>query len=359
MTQQEQTILQQLPSLLLSWYDQQARILPWREQPTPYRVWISEIMLQQTRVEAVKPYFERFVTTLPTIADLANVDDQLLLKLWEGLGYYNRARNLKRAAKFVVKEYGGELPADYQALLMLPGIGAYTAGAIASIAFHIRRPAVDGNVLRVISRILAKKDDITLPKVKENVEEMITKILPEQRVGDFNQSLMELGATVCLPNGEPLCQTCPVQAICQGYQQGIAPELPIKTKKADRKIQDKTILLLLCNGKVAIRQRENKGLLAGLWEFPSIDEKRNKTQLERELIQQGYLVSSIHPVGKSKHIFSHIEWRMNGYLVRLNYPVPEFTWVTEEELQEQYPLPTAFKFYQQALEEDIQTSLFQ
>ena len=231
---EERQILEKIPALLLRWYDGCARVLPWREDPAPYRVWVSEIMLQQTRVEAVKPYYERFLERLPTVKAVAEAPEEQLLKLWEGLGYYNRVRNLQKGAQQVMERFGGEVPADFKALRSLPGVGDYTAGAIASIAFGIPVPAVDGNVLRVLSRLLARREDILDAKVKKRVETEITGIIPKGRAGDFNQSLMELGAMVCLPNGAPKCGNCPLEAICLAHRAGIQGELPVKAPKKPR-----------------------------------------------------------------------------------------------------------------------------
>ena len=239
----DQEILAQLPPRLLSWYAGSARVLPWREEPTPYRVWVSEIMLQQTRVEAVKPYYERFLNALPTVEALAQAPEELLLKLWEGLGYYNRVRNLQKGAQVVMERYGGKVPASFEELRSLPGVGDYTAGAVASIAFGIPVPAVDGNVLRVVSRVLSRRDNILDPKVKRRVEEEIRAILPSQ-AGDFNQSLMELGALICLPGGAPKCLLCPLREVCRGFAQGTAPELPVKTKPKPRRREERTLFLL-------------------------------------------------------------------------------------------------------------------
>ena len=258
----DEEILQQIPEKLLKWYDQNARILPWRENPQPYRVWVSEIMLQQTRVEAVKPYFERFLKALPTVEDLAQAPEEQLLKLWEGLGYYNRVRNLQRGARAVMTEHGGVIPASFEALKKLPGIGDYTAGAIGSIAFQIPVPAVDGNVLRVISRVLYRRDNILDAKVKRRIEGEIKEILPE-RTGDFNQSLMELGATVCLPNGAPKCNECPLQELCRAHLVGDEESLPVKTKAKKRKIEQRTVFLLVCDGKIALRKRPEKRASGG------------------------------------------------------------------------------------------------
>ena len=224
-----------LSGSLLHWYDYNKRILPWRENKDPYRIWISEIMLQQTRVEAVKPYFDRFMEVLPTVYDLAKVDDDRLMKLWEGLGYYNRARNLKAAAQTIVEEYGGQLPADYDKLLSLKGIGMYTAGAIGSIAFELQVPAVDGNVLRVLTRLWGDDSDILKDKTKKAMGRRVMEFMPEDRPGDFNQALIELGATVCVPNGQPLCDQCPWDTVCKAYKEDLIDQLPVKTPKKDRK----------------------------------------------------------------------------------------------------------------------------
>ena len=226
-----------LSGSLLHWYDYNKRLLPWRENKDPYRIWISEIMLQQTRVEAVKPYFDRFMEALPTVYDLAEVEDDRLMKLWEGLGYYNRARNLKAAAQTIVQEYGGQLPADYDKLLSLKGIGMYTAGAIGSIAFELQVPAVDGNVLRVLARLWGDDSDILKDKTKKDMGRRIMEFMPEDRPGDFNQALIELGATVCVPNGKPLCDQCPWDTVCRAYKEDLIDKLPVKTpKKANKRV---------------------------------------------------------------------------------------------------------------------------
>lgn len=338
---------------LLHWYDYNRRILPWRENPRPYYVWVSEIMLQQTRVEAVKSYFERFITELPTIADLAAVDDEKLMKLWEGLGYYSRARNLKKAAIVVMEQYDGELPADYDKLLKLPGIGSYTAGAIASIAFSIPVPAVDGNVLRVMKRIAGSFDDITKDKVKKELESDLREVITKERPGDYNQSLMELGATVCIPNGKPLCEQCPVMHLCKAFKQGIQMQLPVKPPKKARKLEDKTVFVMEYQGNYAIHKRDEKGLLAGLWEFPNIDEKMSFEKVENYLQEHGIKVEEITKLTKAKHIFSHIEWHMLGYYLKLKdikeLPMKDLVWVNEDEIKSIYSLPTAFDAYRKCI----------
>ena len=342
---EDQELLKQIPPLLLQWYDSSARVLPWREDPTPYRVWVSEIMLQQTRVEAVKPFYQRFLEAFPTVEALAAAPEEKLLKMWEGLGYYNRVRNLQRAAQVVVERYGGQVPASFEELRALPGIGEYTAGAIASIAFQLPVPAVDGNVLRVISRVLARSDNILDPKVKRRMEGEIREILP-QRVGDFNQSLMELGAMVCLPGGPPKCLVCPLRNLCRGYAQGVAEELPVKTKPKPRKKQARTLFLLFSQeGRVALRRRPEQGLLAGLWELPGTEGALSREEAAAWLAAQGVPVGELSPGPEAKHIFSHVEWHMGSWVAQNVEEVPGFVWVTREELRREYALPSAFKAF--------------
>lgn len=330
---------------LLEWYAQNARVLPWRDNPTPYRVWISEIMLQQTRVEAVKPYFERFLRELPDIRSLAEVPEEQLLKLWEGLGYYSRARSLKKAAGIILNEYGGSLPKSVEELKKLPGIGEYTAGAVASIAYGLPEPAVDGNVLRVAARLTASHRDIGDPSVKKELHNTLKKIYPNENAGAFTQSLMELGATVCLPNGEPLCQQCPLAELCAARRKGEAAALPVKAPKAERKKEDRTVFLLLCSEKVAVTRRPESGLLAGLWEFPGTGGKLTPEQAETLLHEWKLSVEKMEPLPKAKHIFSHIEWHMTGYLVRSANMPEDFVWVEIPELFRDYAVPSAFKAY--------------
>ena len=332
---------------LLHWYDRNARILAWRENPKPYYVWVSEIMLQQTRVEAVKGYFDRFITALPTIKDLAEAKEDQLLKLWEGLGYYNRVRNMQKAAKLVVEEYGGELPADYETLKSLPGIGSYTAGAIASIAYGIAEPSVDGNVLRVLKRIAASYDDITKEKVKKELEDDLRSIMPKERPGDFNQSLMELGATVCLPNGKPLCEQCPVMHLCKAFHAGCELELPVKPKKKERRIEEKTVLVIKRRAgesyEIALRKRPDNGLLSGLWELPNVE-----GHLTNEEIRCMFPKGEIKRIPDGKHIFSHVEWRMWCYEVLLEEELGKEQmkngtgFFTKKEIEEKLSLPSAF-----------------
>lgn len=310
-------MLNEIVRPLLDWYEKEHRILPWRLSKNPYYIWISEIMLQQTRVEAVKPYFERFITAFPKIDDVANAPEDQLLKMWEGLGYYNRVRNIQKAAKIVVENYGGKLPADYNELKKLPGIGNYTAGAVSSIAYNIPAPAVDGNVMRVVSRIEERTEDIMKQSARSAVEKALTEIMPEDKAGDFNQALMELGATVCVPNGAPNCNNCPVAALCGAYAHGRIDELPVKAQKKSRKIEERTVLLIQDGDRVAIHKRENKGLLAGLYEFPNFLRKMTEQEVLDYVKKLNLIPLQIQKLENAKHIFSHIEWHMTGYAVKV------------------------------------------
>ncbi len=345
---------------LLHWYDRNARILRWREEPKPYYVWVSEIMLQQTRVEAVKGYFDRFLAELPDIQALAEAEEEKILKLWEGLGYYNRVRNMQKAAQVVMEQYGGELPADYEALKKLPGIGSYTAGAIASIAFGIQEPSVDGNVLRVLKRIAASFDDITKEKVKKELEEDIRRIMPKERPGDFNQSLMELGATVCLPNGKPLCEQCPVMHLCKAFHQGVELQIPVKPPKKERKLEELTVFVIKQNCKnapeIVLHKRPDTGLLSGMWELPN-----EEGHLKEAEVQVLFPAAEINRLPDGKHIFSHVEWRMWCYEIRLKEAVglPEqieqdTKSFTLQEIKEQISIPSAFDCCKKYMEDEWQ-----
>lgn len=337
---------------LLSWYDAGRRILPWREDPTPYHVWLSEIMLQQTRVEAVKPYYDRFLRELPDIASLAAVDEEKLLKLWEGLGYYNRARNLKKSAMQIISQYGGEMPGDYEQLMKLPGIGNYTAGAVASIAFGRAVPAVDGNVLRIMSRLRLDDRDIMDAKVKRAIEEELRGVIPRERPGDFNQALMELGATVCVPNGEPKCEVCPWSGICQARIRGRVMEYPKKAPKKPRRVEKKTILLIWYNRLIALQKRPDEGLLAGLYEFPSIEGHQKEEQVITYLKSLGVTPIRIRSLEASKHVFTHKEWHMTAYSIRVDEleGMGEYVFVEPEEIKNRYPVPSAFAAYLKYME---------
>ena len=337
-----------IPKPLLEWYDRSRRILPWREEPTPYHVWVSEIMLQQTRVEAVKPYYDRFITALPDIRSLAEAEEEQLLKLWEGLGYYNRVRNLQKAATQIQSEYSGKMPGDYEELLKLKGIGSYTAGAIASIAFGVPRPAVDGNVLRVISRVRKDERLITEQKVKFAVEEELLEIIPRDRPGDFNQAMMEIGACICIPNGAPHCEECPLSGICLAHEDGVETDFPRKTVKKPRSIEEKTVLIIRDGERIVLHKRGAKGLLAGLYEFPNLAGHLSEEEVLSYVRKQDLVPVHIEKLEDAKHIFSHIEWHMTGYMVRVSELETEqsgLLFVEVEDSEKRYPIPAAFAAY--------------
>ena len=334
----------ELPALLEPWYEANRRILPWREDREPYHIWVSEIMLQQTRVEAVKGYYTRFLQALPQIQNLAESDDSRLQKLWEGLGYYSRVRNLKKAAQVIMETYGGSFPKTYEAVLALPGIGPYTAGAICSIAYDLPTPAVDGNVLRVVSRLWDDAAPIDTPEMKNRVTQALAKIYPA-RAGAFTQALMELGATLCGPNRPPECGSCPCAQICLGFANGHPESLPKKSPKREKRLEEKTVFILECDGRYALRRRPKEGLLAGLWEFPNTPGKRPPEEAMAQLTGWGLQPRELERSVSRKHIFTHIIWDMQGIYARVSRQAPEFTWLTPEEIQSQAALPTAFRLF--------------
>ena len=340
---------------LVEWFRENQRDLPWRKRMDAYRVWISEIMLQQTRVEAVKPYYERFLKELPDVKALAEVPEDRLLKLWEGLGYYNRARNLKEAACQIMEKYGGRFPETYEEIRGLKGIGNYTAGAVSSFVYGVRKPAVDGNVLRVVTRITADGSDIAKAGTRTKVEREVEEVIPAEAAGDFNQSLIELGAIVCVPNGEPKCGICPVSGICLAHAQGRETEFPVKAKKKERRIEKRTILVFRDNEKTAVRKRPDTGLLAGLYEFPGTEGHLKQSEAVRYAKSLGLMPIRIKKLGSAKHIFSHVEWHMVGYEVMVDEleknmreqdAAPgEIVFAELRELKEHYPMPSAFEAY--------------
>ena len=337
-----QRIFGKLPGALLPWYDAHKRDLPWRQDQEPYHIWISEIMLQQTRVEAVKGYYTRFLQMLPTIGMLANADEELLYKLWEGLGYYSRVRNLKKAAQVIMERHRGSFPREYREVLALPGIGEYTAGAICSIAFSLPTPAVDGNVLRVVARLTDDTTPVDLPAYKRQIQSALAAIYPAE-AGVFTQALMELGATICGPNRKPDCENCPCGEFCLGYARGTAAELPVKQPKRPRKTESMTVFIFSCDGKIALKKRSDTGLLAGLWELPHtegyLDIHRAMGEVEALGLKPREIIRSV----EKKHVFTHIEWHMNGYYVEVAEPGGSFVWLSEKQLRETAALPTAFR----------------
>ncbi len=338
-----------LPIPLLAWYRENARDLPWRREPTPYRVWVSEIMLQQTRVTAVLGYFARFMEAFPTVQDLAAAPEDQLMKLWQGLGYYSRARNLQKAARQIAEDFGGRFPTRYEDLRALAGVGDYTAAAIASIAFGQPVPAVDGNLLRVSARVLGDDTDITTAKGKKHFTAALQSVIPLDFPGQFNQAMMDLGAMVCLPNGAPLCERCPAADFCQAYLQGRTGELPVRPAKKPRRVERRTVYFFFYEGKVALRRRPAKGLLAGLWEYPNA--------LEEETPLADWGLADVEPsfAGTGVHIFTHVEWHMTARWAALTVDTlpPGWVWADKEALRTRYAVPSAFAPFQNLVEEEL------
>ena len=335
-------VFEKLPGSLLPWFEENKRDLPWRKDREPYHIWLSEIMLQQTRVEAVKGYYARFLTALPTIEALANADDDLLHKLWEGLGYYSRVRNLKKAAQVMMDNHGGVFPGKYEDVRSLPGIGPYTAGAICSIAFDQPKAAVDGNVLRVVSRLTENDTPIDTPAYKKEVEAALEAVYPA-RAGDFTQALMELGATLCGPNWKPRCSECPCREFCGGALHGTAERFPVKKPKAARKEEKRTVFILSCQGRYALEKRPQKGLLAGLWQFPNVSGWLEVPQALSMAEEWGLVPREIFRQLERSHIFTHIRWDMRGIYMEVAEPAGGFVWLTADEIEEKAALPTAFR----------------
>ena len=338
----EKRINAQLPSLLLPWYMENKRDLPWRQDKEPYHIWLSEIMLQQTRVEAVKGYYTRFLNTLPTIRDLAVCDDDVLHKLWEGLGYYSRVRNLKKAAIQIMEQHGGIFPEEYDQVRALPGIGDYTAGAICSIAFDFPTPAVDGNVLRVVSRLTEDATPVDDLRYRRQVRDQLATVYPKD-AGAFTQALMELGATVCGPNWAPRCEECPVKTICAAAKHGTAENYPVKKPKAKRRTEEKTVFILSCDGAYALEKRPDKGLLAGLWQFPNTEGKLEVPRAMAYLEEQGLRPREVLRQLERKHIFTHISWEMRGIYVEVMERAEKYTWLSADEIRANAAIPTAFR----------------
>lgn len=336
--------LSRLPDVLLPWFRKNRRDLPWRRDQEPYHIWLSEIMLQQTRVEAVKGYYSRFLETLPTVTALASADDELLIKLWEGLGYYSRVRNLKKAAQMILEQHHGIFPREYEEVIRLPGIGDYTAGAICSIAFDQPVPAVDGNVLRVVSRLRNDSAPIDLPETKRKVRELLLSIYPKE-AGDFTQSLMELGATICGPNRKPDCGHCPCASICEAYKAGTAASLPVKSPKKEKRQEERTVFIFHCDGRYALEKRPARGLLASLWQFPNIPRHLKTPEALAAAEVMGLQPRDIRKEIHRKHIFTHIVWNMKGIYLDVTECSGSFQWFTEDEINTQAALPTAFRLF--------------
>ncbi|MBQ4472804.1 MAG: A/G-specific adenine glycosylase [Lachnospiraceae bacterium] len=342
--------------VLLSWYHEQARSLPWREDPTPYHIWVSEIMLQQTRIEAVRGYYRRFLDKLPDIRALAGADEETYLKLWEGLGYYHRVRNMHKAAVQIEERFGGEMPGTYEELLTIPGIGPYTAAAIASIGFGECVPCVDGNVLRVTKRLSGSMEDISKESVKrrtwEELRTLMEEELPDGAAGDFNQALMELGEVVCVPNGAPHCEVCPLSSCCAVCREGNWAQIPYKAPKKARRIEERTVFVLKCGGRAALRKRPDQGLLAGLWELPAAEGHLAEEEAVFWLRERGLFPEEVRMLPDAKHVFSHVEWRMRAYEARFSETAgpAELLWTTKEEREGGYALASAFDAFRESLD---------
>lgn len=348
MTEREK--LQESAERVISWFRANGKSLPWREDPTPYSVWISEIMLQQTRIEAVIPYFRRFLRELPDVQSLAAVDEDRLMKLWQGLGYYSRARNLKKAAVLIMEKFGGILPSEAKELRGLPGIGDYTAGAIASIAYGKGEPAVDGNVMRVFTRLTACPDDVALPETKKKITEALKAVYPVGEEASFlTQGWMEVGELVCLPNGAPLCERCPLSGLCSAKKEGLIDLYPVKSPKKERVAEERTVVVLREGDRFSVEKRGEKGLLAGMWQFPNTEGRLDEEGVRAYVSSVGAIPLSVKPLGESVHIFTHREWRMTGYLVDADGIPDPFRQATKEELAQKYAVPSAFRYYLSAI----------
>ena len=334
-----------LKEKLCAWYDAGHRELPWRQDREPYHVWLSEIMLQQTRVEAVKGYYARFLSALPNIEALAACEPDRLTKLWEGLGYYSRVRNLQKAARVIVDEYAGVFPRTYEAVRALPGIGDYTAGAICSICFELPTPAVDGNVLRVLSRVTEDDASITSQKTKSAYREALLALYEASPRGKLTQALMELGAMVCAPNGAPRCGECPLKELCLANAHGTWGAYPVKDAKKQKREEERTVFYLICEDCLAVRKRPGKGLLAGLWELPNVEGKLDAAQalcyVEAAGCEPAELLKSVERV----HVFTHIIWRMRCYYIVCRRKTPEFVWADAQRRKADVALPTAFRMF--------------
>ncbi len=346
--------IEQFREDLVNWFMKEQRELPWRLNKDPYRVWVSEIMLQQTRVDTVIPYYERFMEWFPTIEDFAEADEEKILKAWEGLGYYSRVRNLHTAVKEVKESYGGVVPNTPEEISRLKGVGPYTAGAILSIAYGLPEPAVDGNVMRVLSRILEIYDDIAKPATRKIFEQAVRELIDHDHTSEFNQALMELGALICTPT-KPSCLLCPVREHCQAFERGLQQELPVKTKaKKTRTVHLSAVVVQDESGRMVIQKRPSSGLLAGLWEFPNyevsgIDELKQVVAKENHLVME-----DIRPIGQINHVFSHLIWDITAYAAKVEN-IEQFTeknrkvaYVKDEDFRH-YALPVSHQKIYEAL----------
>ena len=341
--------LSELAARLVPWYEAAARELPWRREASAYRVWISEIMLQQTRIETVMGYFDRFMRTFPDVPSLAAAPEEQVLKCWEGLGYYSRARNLHKAAGVCVERYHGDLPDTFEELLALPGIGSYTAGAIASIVYSLPVPAVDGNVLRVMARLLAEEEDVTLGPVKKKLEGIIREILPQENPGTFNQALMELGEVICIPNGRPDCEHCPLRDMCTSFRENRQQEIPVPRRKKARRVEKLTVLLIRTEEGYALRKRPEKGLLAGMYEYPSLPGHPSLKEMREWVKRQPVKDPLLRELPPSHHIFTHVEWDMRAFEIDCISFEGDWFYAAPAQIREEYAVPGAFRIYTKLL----------
>lgn len=337
----------QFTEKLVTWYKKEKRDLPWRVDRSPYHIWISEIMLQQTRVEAVKEYYRRFIKALPELKDLAEAEEETLLKLWQGLGYYNRVRNMQKAARTIMDEYDGVFPETYDEIKGLSGIGEYTAGAIGSICFNLKTPAVDGNVLRVMTRILEDDGDIKKTAVKRRTGEVLRELYPEEDCGAFTQGLIELGAMVCVPKGNPECSICPVKEYCGAREKGTMLSYPVKSRMKERTVVLKSVFILKKGNRTAVRKRDENVLLGGLYEYPNVDLRLTINEAAEQLEAWGLKPVNIERTSEYRHIFSHVEWNMTGFYFTVEEENRDFRWVSEEEMEKDIPLPSAFSYFRE------------
>ena len=351
---------------ILPWFYQNKRDLPFRHSKDPYQIWISEIMAQQTQIDTLIPYYERFIALFPTVKDLAEARESDVLKAWEGLGYYSRAKNLHKTAKMIHEEYADSFPSDFKTGLTLPGIGPYTGGAIYSIAFRQPVAAVDGNVLRVVCRYNNWPDDIGLNTTKKKVENWVLSAQPENAPGDFNESLMELGALICTPKN-PKCEQCPLKAHCESYRKKTVDEIPFKLKKTKQTVHLIAVALIRRRDRYCLVKRPEKGLLGGMWGFPMIEYDSGNRAPEKALITELFLPKAASEIraeyiGKTKHVFTHRIWEMNVYMVELqddfdpdllNLP-EQCIFETMPEIKKHYALPVAFSKITDLLEEQTE-----
>ena len=341
---------------LIKWYQENKRDFPWRKDQDPYHIWISEIMLQQTTTETVIPYYNRFLKNFPNVEALASASLEEVYKMWEGLGYYRRAKHIHESAQIILEKYQGVFPYEYDAILSLKGIGEYTAGAIASIAFGIPEPAVDGNALRIFSRILAEDGEINKASVKKKISQEVRRVLPKERPGDFNQALMELGAVICVPNGQAKCAECPIAFTCLAHRHDKADMIPVKAPKKARTQDNRTVFIIQDGECTAIRKRPEKGLLAGLYELPNIQGHLKSEDALLYVKELGLDPLYIEELPPAKHIFSHIEWRMQAYRIKVSSlkttQDKELIFVSKEQSGKQYAIPSAFGAYAKYIKEE-------